>query len=306
MSHANFYSSRPGSYYDNYGGDKDNTYDGYEDDKYDQLRNELLGFERTKSPTQTISLLTTVPQNITPANIAGRHAPTRHSLRHSRMIVMNRLNTVPTKTTPPMIRFHKLAKVLVALQFVLGICVCAIAFWIYLFAPNINERDIPYWSGIPLVISGLIGFLLLFCTRRRPKNAFAHSIKILSVFLSTVAGVISLIASVFACIHLMGLLFMACEPQVHLNNTCLCTLSNSTSLPAFIEQQHHYADLQCHELNNFFVFLMIGSCGANLIGALVALWYVYLHWSSRYLYAYTKVQTNAAKESQGTNGTNPH
>lgn len=93
MSHANFYSSRPGSYYDNYGGDKDNTYDGYEDDKYDQLRNELLGFERTKSPTQTISLLTTVPQNITPANIAGRHAPTRHSLRHSRMIVMNRLNT---------------------------------------------------------------------------------------------------------------------------------------------------------------------------------------------------------------------
>lgn len=135
---------------------------------------------------------------------------------------------------------------------------------------------------------------------------FLCILQILSVFLSTVAGVISLIASVFACIHLMGLLFMACEPQVHLNNTCLCTLSNSTSLPAFIEQQHHYADLQCHELNNFFVFLMIGSCGANLIGALVALWYVYLHWSSRYLYAYTKVQTNAAKESQGTNGTNPH
>lgn len=33
---------------------------------------------------------TTVPQNIKGSNIAGRHTPTRTSLRHSRMIVVNK------------------------------------------------------------------------------------------------------------------------------------------------------------------------------------------------------------------------
>lgn len=33
---------------------------------------------------------TTVPQNIKGSNIAGRHTPTRSSLRHSRMIVVNK------------------------------------------------------------------------------------------------------------------------------------------------------------------------------------------------------------------------
>lgn len=33
---------------------------------------------------------TTVPQNIKGSNIMGRHTPTRNSLRHSRMIVVNK------------------------------------------------------------------------------------------------------------------------------------------------------------------------------------------------------------------------
>lgn len=32
---------------------------------------------------------TTVPQNIKGSKIAGRHTPTRSSLRHSRMLVVN-------------------------------------------------------------------------------------------------------------------------------------------------------------------------------------------------------------------------
>nr|CAD7404932.1 unnamed protein product [Timema poppensis] len=42
------------------------------------------------SPSQAVYLSTTVPQNIAGGNIAGRHAPTRNSLRHSRMIVLSR------------------------------------------------------------------------------------------------------------------------------------------------------------------------------------------------------------------------
>lgn len=42
------------------------------------------------NPSQAQCLNTTVPQNITGNTIAGRHTPTRNSLRHSRMIVLNR------------------------------------------------------------------------------------------------------------------------------------------------------------------------------------------------------------------------
>lgn len=34
-------------------------------------------------------MTTTVPQNIKGSKIAGRHTPTRSSLRHSRMLVIN-------------------------------------------------------------------------------------------------------------------------------------------------------------------------------------------------------------------------
>lgn len=39
---------------------------------------------------QAVYMTTTVPQNIKGSNIAGRHTPTRTSLRHSRMIVVNK------------------------------------------------------------------------------------------------------------------------------------------------------------------------------------------------------------------------
>lgn len=35
-------------------------------------------------------MATTVPQNMKPPQITGRHVPTRSSLRHSRMLVVNK------------------------------------------------------------------------------------------------------------------------------------------------------------------------------------------------------------------------
>ena len=46
--------------------------------------------ERARTPSQANCLSTTVPQNIAPTGFSSRHAPTRSSLRHSRMIVLNR------------------------------------------------------------------------------------------------------------------------------------------------------------------------------------------------------------------------
>lgn len=54
------------------------------------LRVSPSNMDRNRSPSQANCLSTTVPQNIAGNVIAGRHTPTRNSLRHSRMIVMTR------------------------------------------------------------------------------------------------------------------------------------------------------------------------------------------------------------------------
>lgn len=94
ISNFNKDNSRPSSYYDNY---KEN--DQAESNNYTnklpkevEMRNMAnVPHPYENSPTQEYLLNTTVPQNMAGINIAGKHTPTRNSLRHSRMIVMNRV-----------------------------------------------------------------------------------------------------------------------------------------------------------------------------------------------------------------------
>lgn len=87
---SNNSTSRPVSYYDNYGenGAIDRGEINEDDDTNFEPRE--LKFEVDQLPSQLYCLKTTVPQNIISTNIAGRHTPTRNSLRHSRMIVMHK------------------------------------------------------------------------------------------------------------------------------------------------------------------------------------------------------------------------
>lgn len=81
-------SSRPVSFYDNFKG----NIQSLDRNGQNRLSREIC-LDRDKSPTMAHCLNTTVPQNITALSIAGRHTPTRSSLRHSRMIVMNKTGT---------------------------------------------------------------------------------------------------------------------------------------------------------------------------------------------------------------------
>lgn len=92
-------NSRPVSFYDNYGENGNNNtndkkqmtspnIDDNDDDENYEPRE--ITFEVAELPSQLYCLKTTVPQNIVSTNIAGRHTPTRNSLRHSRMIVMHK------------------------------------------------------------------------------------------------------------------------------------------------------------------------------------------------------------------------
>lgn len=131
-------------------------------------------------------MATTVPQNIKGNKIAGRHTPTRSSLRHSRMLVvsnkhyegmsnnmffLNAINynliqyfyfsfsfhfkhPVEIKHPNPM-GFHQpnLARWLLILQIIIGILLISLSIWIFVLSPNTPIQDNPYWCG--LVVSAV-------------------------------------------------------------------------------------------------------------------------------------------------------
>lgn len=272
--------------------------------------------EGARSPTQEHLLRTTVPQRIVGSNFGERHTPTRNSLRHSRMIVMHK--TVPRKSLPPIIRYHRLAKVLVTLKTLLGIGLCLFAMWLLFWTPNMRSRDNPYWSALPLLVSGIFGIILICsCKKEYPKmpgGYCVYSVKVLSVFLSTVSSTTCFIATTFALIHILSILTTTCLPFSTLTPTCVCNRSSSSPLmnnsttadsSSYEEQQsimeyllfpvartYHYVDLTCDEVGYMLLHLVIVSAVLNFVGGVLAMWYVWLHWASRYYYTYSKVRTN--------------
>lgn len=93
-------NGRPSSIYDNFDDENENLHNG--NSKATVVRNCTYRESYTcldNSPTQAHCLNTTVPQNIAAQSIAGKHTPTRNSLRHSRMIVLNRSGKGKCTTT---------------------------------------------------------------------------------------------------------------------------------------------------------------------------------------------------------------
>jgi hypothetical protein len=111
-------------------------------------------------------------------------------------------------------------------------------------------------------------------------------LQVMSVCFAVVAAVTCFCACVFALLHLVFLTSMTCEPAHVLNATCICQ---------DMQRTYHYTDLNCPEVGNILTILLIGSCATNSIGGVLATWYVFLHWSSRYSYLYSEVKTSDSK-----------
>ncbi|XP_076474957.1 uncharacterized protein LOC117153481 isoform X2 [Bombus vancouverensis nearcticus] len=240
--------------------------------------------ELGRAPSMANCLSTTVPVNLAAAQIAGRHTPTRNSLRHSRMIVLHRSGHRPQKFLPPLVYHWRLGRCLAALQTILGIAITSLSLWLLLWAPHLPVTDNPYWSGMPLLLSGSFGICLLCCFKKEypvmSPGLCLTLIKIISVLLATLATVTCSIACVFSAIHLARLMGLECNPARVLNATCVCRPRGNTS--NFTESAVRYMDLNCPEVESILIILLIFSTTCNALGALVSGWYTYLHWSTRH------------------------
>ncbi|KAG8311424.1 hypothetical protein J6590_043342 [Homalodisca vitripennis] len=220
--------------------------------------------------------------------IAGRPPfPRRFTHLHLPSIPKVR-RPLPRKYLPPILYHHKLAKGLAGLQTLVGAAVVTVSSWIYIYSPSLSFRDIPFWSGLPLLLSGLLGLLLLCCCRKDypgyPLSCCVFSFKVTSLTVSVIAGVGCFCAVMFAVIHLLSLQKMVCEAEL---DVCICRTNNTSYL-----EERPYPDLSCPEVENMLTLLLVTSASVNCLGGILVAWYLYLHWSSRYSYVYSQVRTN--------------
>ncbi|KAH0946929.1 hypothetical protein HN011_000377 [Eciton burchellii] len=251
--------------------------------------------ELGRAPSMANCLSTTVPVNLAASQIAGRHTPTRNSLRHSRMIVMHRTGYRPEKLLPLLLYHQRLARCLATIQIILGVAVTSLSLWLLLWAPHLPVTDNPYWSGIPLLMSGSFGICLLCCFRKEYPgitSGICLSItKVVSAFLALLTTAACITACVSSAMHLSRLMGLECTPARVLNATCVCRPRDAPT--DSLEGAVRYVDLNCPEVENVLTILLIFSCACNGLSALVAGWYIYLHCSRRRdRPKYTQVRTN--------------
>jgi len=238
--------------------------------------------------SQAVYMATTVPQNIKGTNIMGSHAPTRSSLRHSRMLVINKNYQVPRRRNSLNIKHPIWAKIILAFHILVGLAVSCLGLWLCWWAPSTRSRDNPYWSGLILILSGILG-CVIFGFRRIPRHKLReHLFKFFylnSTLVTVLAGLCTLAASIFAAIHIAHILTYGqqCAPAIMYtaSSSCICNYSatnttNQSRLQAQSESdltiaphEFYYRDLNCNEVTGAFKYILIASSILNFIGFLI-------------------------------------
>ncbi|XP_005177870.1 mucin-2 isoform X2 [Musca domestica] len=258
--------------------------------------------------SQTVYMATTVPQNIKGNKIAGRHTPTRSSLRHSRMLVVSNKHYEEIKHPNPM-GFHQpnLARWLLILQIIIGILLISLSVWIFVLSPNTPIQDNPYWCGLVLLITGIIGLILIRYHRIKRDKTREHCFIFLrmdSYVLALLSLLLCCVALIFAAIHYSRITASdtKCE-SVHMlieHGSCVCTfhappLTNNateTSLTSSTTAEEttnatgqemvdnsykfEYRDLSCDEVTGPWTTILGLSFIINSVGFIISFVYMIL------------------------------
>lgn len=246
--------------------------------------------------TQTHCLNTTVPINIAGTDIGGRHTPTKNALRHSRMIALNRAgNKNGTGHLSIVVKYPKMAKYFVCLQNKTAMIILLLSTWMWTQIPNLSDRDIPYWSGTLLLISGLLNAMLLWCCQKKVSdNAplwYAFYPKITALAITILASLVCLCALIFASIHIYVIETAECErPPDNQNVSCVCrVIQDSMDIIEVNSEKYEYPTLNCLQVSSLLAIALIGSAVANATGTVISLYYVFLHKTSTVLHKYSQV-----------------
>ncbi|KAF4522262.1 hypothetical protein B566_EDAN011958 [Ephemera danica] len=251
------------------------------------------------APSQALCLSTTVPVNIARSSIAGRHTPTRASVRHSRMLVLSQqTGRVPWKYLPPVVRWHRLASFLMLLLVLSGAAALVMAFYLTMFAPFLAIHDLPFWSGALNLMAGVAGLTLACWCRRLHPGVVAPSwvcvatqpyiaLCIGVLVLATAASVCSI---VFSIIRLIWLFQVECLARMlsHHPHAAMLIKAENTSAPhgasscvCNTTNGELYEGLACDRARFDLMAVMAGSGVIHAVAVCLALGYLLIHWRSR-------------------------
>ncbi|EDW53751.1 GM13248 [Drosophila sechellia] len=241
---------------------------------------------------QAVYMSTTVPQNMKGTRlIAGRHTPTRNSLRHSRMIVVNHKNHDSLQAT----RNLNISRQLLVMQLAVGLFIVALAAWILILAPNASILINPYLSGLSLLLASIAGLILLRrdhkITEHRPPNSCYKVLLAESYVFTGLALIFCCLALVCAAIEFAELISSAdgeCGPTSssllsYHNCTCLAAgemvanYSSSKAPTAFAADQEEPSQNDgCAELRIEWKYLLAFSMALNTLGIVATFLYITL------------------------------
>ncbi|KAL9886742.1 uncharacterized protein ACN427_012497 isoform 2-T2 [Glossina fuscipes fuscipes] len=256
-------------------------------------------------PSQAVYMATTVPQNIKGTKIAGRHTPTRSSLRHSRMLVISNKNYQESQYPNPLgFRQPQLARWLIILQIICGSLIISLSIWEFFLAPNTAIKDNPYWSGLILILSGIVSLTLLRYLRNKRNKTRENCF----IFLRTNAYVLAVLSALLCCMALIlasahyNRLTAAdtkCESINVLleHGSCICTFHAQSASSTNASERHQndtisetihyfnennnsykieYRDLSCQEVTDEWITILILSIIFNCFALLVTFTYLIL------------------------------
>ncbi|XP_055526320.1 uncharacterized protein LOC129719024 [Wyeomyia smithii] len=184
-------------------------------------------------PSEAVYMTTTVPQNFSKnaSNLIGRHKPTRSSLRHSRMLVVNKtFHQRYPRGNALNLKHIRLSRTLMVLKVLIGAILTLLGMAIVIWSPSTHTKDNPYWAGLILILCGTM-FLIVFGFKRRPANRLRENcfnfIRINAVVVLLLTIFFTMLAFIYALLQTTNLSSsgLRCEPEYSFNvnsSSCVC------------------------------------------------------------------------------------
>ncbi|XP_019633646.1 PREDICTED: sarcospan-like isoform X1 [Branchiostoma belcheri] len=230
------------------------------------------GEEEPEMSPQKMQLRTTVPQSMTPKDLqSGPHSPRPRGSSRQKS---------PAATARKGCECCRLYFFLTIFQLLVGAGVIVLCVFISEIYSDMS-RDVPYWSGIPLVIAALVGIYSCIFSRNKFESTWHFGVRIFFWILTFFCCIACVVAATFAGLHGTSIVdYVEC---LSLDSSCQCTKSFDSSARVFM-----YIDMtDCNLVFEKLKVLLFISCGVNAFGALVCFLILVMMWKRNYQRFYT-------------------
>ncbi|KAH7942205.1 hypothetical protein HPB49_021882 [Dermacentor silvarum] len=171
---------------------------------------------------------------------------------------------------------------LAAAQLVAGLGLTVLPIHTMLKLPSLATRDCPLWAAGPLLCAGIIGIIAVYSntnykSQNNRKPIFI--LKIVSFALSSLSGVLCLVAAAFLVLHVLLYIdrYTQCRDDP-MRRQCLCALAEGAA------RFYRYDRVTCLQVHSTVKGLFYTTAAVSVLGGVCSLWYLTLLWSSRYVY----------------------